>query len=151
MDHLPTPKEMHITKCWKQKPLQKWWSPKLIVDDLQRCHEFPTEFPDLQLQIPHLKNRVQPEAPGHLAIPCRRPYTFGALLLSWAITYPCWMNMGVSCDRMWQKKRQHKIKSNLFGKGESVKRKNTKQKKTPSCRGEFSAIQTNKTQWLQVM
>lgn len=29
-----------------------------------------------------------------------------------------------NCDRMWQKKKQHEIKSNLFGKGESVERKN---------------------------
>lgn len=85
----PTPQKKCTSRnVGSHQPLQKWWSPKLIVnDDLQRCHEFPSEF--LYLQIPHLKKTHSTEAPGHLAIPCRRPYTFGALLRSWAFTYTC--------------------------------------------------------------
>ena len=106
------------------QPLQKWWSPKLIVnDDLQRCHEFPTELP--YLQITHLKNHLSTGSTWASRDSVPKTIYFRGVAAVLGVHLPMLDGHGslivTECDR---KKKQHEIKSNLFGKGESVERKN---------------------------
>ena len=132
----PTPQK----KCTSRNV---WSKSRFKNDDLQRCHEFPTELP--YLQITHLTNHLSTGSTWASRDSVPKTIYFRGVAAVLGVHLPMLDEHG---SFLWQNVTRKKTTRNqikLIWKGESVKRKKQNKKPPgPSCRGEFSAIQTNK-------